>query len=294
MSKKITKNIKNKIKSLKLFDWILIIAGICVVFVFATIFFRKSSYITATVKVGDDSVFYNTWLTGTFNWSDTSGSKSWFAEAFHKGQSEKDGLGNIKASVLDVFSYDKSPAHKVVYLTVKLNVVYNRASNTYTYKGVPVLVGSQIKLNLDNVYANGTVTDVEGFPGKKENKYLILETQIRDQNQTFLETVGTKNYVAEALNIGEEVKDNNGNVLLQILDKNVLPAKKTVTTADGRIFAQDDPIQKDVFLTIGVNAEKIGDKYYFLDDTPILVDQIIPINTPTISVFPVITKILTD
>lgn len=289
MPNKLFKNLRTKIKSLKILDWILIIFGLLTILVFSVLFFRKSSNITVTIKVGSDSVFYDLWVPSLF---DSSGTKDWYAESFYRGQTERDGLGKTQALVLDVFSYNKTQTRKTVYLTVNLNVTYNPSSNTYTYKGVPVLVGSSIKLNLDRTYVNGLITSVEGYPKIAERKSIVVEAQIREENSTFLETAGTKSYIADAIKIGDEVKDNNGTTLIKVLDKRVFPAKKTVTTSDGRVLERNDPSRKDVFLTLLINAEKIGNKYYLLDDIPILVDQILPINTQAVSIFPIVTKFL--
>lgn len=277
------------IRNLKFFDWILIGLSLLAILVFAVIFFRRSSYIIAVVKVGEGSVFYPSWLTA---WDDFSGTQKWFAESFYEGQTEKDGLGKIRAEVLSVYSYDKTPTRKTVYLTVKLKVVYNRASNTHTYKGVPVLVGSKIKLNLDSLYVEGLTISVEGFPENTVREKIVVEAQIREENSTFLETAGTKSYVADAIKVGDEIKDNNGKTVIKIIEKRVFPAQKVATTSDGRIILRSDPVKKDVYLKLEIQALKTGDRYFFLDDIPILVDQIIPINTSTISIFPVVTKFI--
>lgn len=283
---------KNKIKKLKFLDWTIIALGLAGILIFGFIFFRKSTYITATVKVGETSFFYGTWLTGSPIWNDTSGTKNWFARAIKVGQSEKDGLGKVKAEVLDIYSYDKTPTRKTVYLTVRLNVVYNKASNTYTYKGVPVLTGSQIKLNLDNMYIDGLVLNVEGYPEKVERKLIKILTQIREESAAYPDTAGTKPYVAEAINIGDSVLDNNGNTLIKVVDKKVVLAKKSAVTRDGRVVETVDPTKRDVFLTLDVYAQEIDGKFYFLDDIPILIDQILPVNTDKISIFPIITRFL--
>ena len=53
------------IRNLKLFDWILIGLSLLAILVFAVIFFRRSSYVTSVVKIGEDSVFYLSWLIET-------------------------------------------------------------------------------------------------------------------------------------------------------------------------------------------------------------------------------------
>jgi hypothetical protein len=286
MTKNIIKYIKTRIKLFKTFDWILIGCGLIAVILFAVLFFRKSTFITVTVSVGEDSAVY-----GSF-WGNI-GPKYWFANAFRKGQKEKSGLGKVQAEILNVYSYDKVPGHKTVYLDVKINTVYNRATNTYTYKGTAVLVGSTIKLNLDSVFAQGLVTEVQGFPARTERKTIQIETQMDDQETTFLGTAATKGYLADSIQVGDIVKDNKGIALIKVLDKKVQPAEVTVATSDGRIIKASDPVRKDVFLTLEIAVEKIDGKYYFLNDIPILVNQPIPINTSITSIFPVVTKFLT-
>jgi hypothetical protein len=279
--KNILKYLRSKAKHIKVFDWILIAFGFFALLLFIIIFFRKSEYITVTVSVGSDSVMWG-----------TSGPEYWYAGAFQKGQEEKDGLGRIQAEVLNVFSYDKSPTNKVVYLDVKLNTVYNRSSNTYTYNGIPVLVGSDIKLTLDNVYVDGLVTEVQGFPGHSVGQNITVEAQILEDDSTFPGTLGTDTYIADAIHVGDVVYDNHGSEMIKVLSKTVTPAKITVNTSDGRVIEAYDPMKKDVYLTLQILAEKIGGKYFFLNDIPILVGQSIPINTQTSSTFPVVTKFL--
>lgn len=286
MMQKLLKLLKNTIKNLKVFDWILVAFGLTAIIVFAILFFRKSSYITVTVSVSDDSIYYGpTWV--------NTGAKYWLANSFHKGQTEKNGLGKVQAEVLNVYAYDRTVLNKTVYLDIKLSTVYVRSTNTYTYKGTPVLVGSLIKLNLDNVYANCVVTNVQGYP-EAPKQTITVEAQLREENATFLESAGTKGYVADAINTGDVVSDNNGNEMIRVLDKRVSPAEITVSTSDGRVVKGYDPTRKDVFLTLQISADVINGKYFFLHDIPILVDQQIPINTSTVSVFPVVTRFLTN
>lgn len=275
--------IKKVIKKLKFFDWILIGLGLLAMLIFAVVFFRRSSYKIVTIEVGQESVL--AWA----EWN-TSGSKVWFSELFHKGMKEKDGLGKVKAELLDIFSYEKVPDRITVYLTTKLKVVYNRASNIYTYKGNSVLIGSGIKVNFDNLLVEGLITDIEGVSDKRERRLITVEAQIREENSTYLGTSGTRAYIADAIKVGEEIKDNKGNTMIKILNKKVEPAKKVVVTSDGRIMLKIDPVRKDVYLTLEINALKIGERYFLLNDIPIVIDYGIPINTSTASVFPTITK----
>lgn len=269
------KKFKTKLKNLTLFDRALILMAIVLGMVLLYVFFRKSSYVNVTVKVDEEKVLYESWKA-------EDGTKSWFSQLFYKGMKEKDGLGKIAAEVLDVRSYDTFPSRKAVYITLRLRVVYNRASNQYTFKGKSLLIGSTIKLNLDRVFVDGLITQVEGVRDPRERATLIVEAQIREESPTFLETSGTKEYVANALKVGEEIKDDQGNTVIKILKKRVENAKKTVVTSDGRVIVRTNPLRKDVYLTLQIEALKIHDRYFLFDDIPILIGSKIPINSPTI------------
>ena len=281
----------SKIRRLKFIDYVLLGCVFLAILIFAIFFFRKSAYINATIKVGEDSVYYQSWDTSR---SDTSASKEWFANSFYPGQSEKDGTGQNVAEVLSIFSYNKTATRKTVFLNMKLKVVYNRATNTYTYKGVPVLIGSKLKLSFNNVYVEGMVTSVDGFPQYGNRKKIVVESEIREESTLFSGSIGTKPYVADAIRVGDGAKDNRGNVIIKIIDKRVTPAMKTVTTSDGRVFQTPDPVIKDVFLTLEIEATETNGQYFILDDIPVIIDQVIPINTSQYSIFPTITKFVSE
>lgn len=279
------KNIKDRLAKLTLADAAAILVVIAIITALAYLFFRKSTLVTVTIKANEDSVAFNSWDVGN------KGTRSWFAQMFYPGMKEKDGLGKATAEVLSLRSYDTSPARKAVYLNVRLRTVYNRASNQNYYKGKAVLVGSTIKLYLDSLQVDGLITYVEGIKDPRQKIILILETQVRDETPVYPETSGTKPYIADALSEGQEIKDDQGNTIIKILKKRVEDAQRVVTTSDGRVFIQTNPLRKDVFFTLEVSANQIANRYYIFDDVPVLIGIGIPVNTTTISMWPEVTKI---
>lgn len=266
------KIITKRLKNLTLFDKAIIIIAVLGVILFAYVFFRKATYITATVKVGEEDIRYQPWFTQV-------GSRVWFSELFYVGMQEKDGLGKVNAEVEKIYSYNASPETKALYLTLKLKAVYSRAQNQYTYKGNPVLIGYPIKMFIDRLYVEGLVISIEGIADLRERQNLIVEAKLIEESPTFPETSGVKEYIAEAIKVGDKAKDNNGETIIEILEKRVESAKKVVTTSDGRVVVQRQPLKRDVYLTLGINAIKIADRYFVFDDIPILVGLEIPINT---------------
>lgn len=272
--------LKGKIAGFTFTDLAWFGVGVAILIFLAFLFFRKPSTLIATIKVNEDNIAW--WNMGT---------RSWFAQMFYPGMKEKDGLGKATAEVLSIKSYDTSPARKAAYLTVRLNTVYNRASNQYTYRGKPILIGSNLKLYLDNLQVEGLITAVEGAKDPRQKVVLLVESQIRDETPVYPETSGTKPYIADALSEGQEIKDDQGNTIIKILKKRVEDAQRVVTTSDGRVVIQTNPLRKDVFLTLQVRANRVANRYYIFDDVPILIGIGIPINTATISVWPEVTKI---
>lgn len=285
------KKIKSLIEKLTLFDKLLIGLAILGVFLFAYLFFRKSSHITVTIKVGQDSIIYSTWAPKS---NDVSGVTPYLQRLFHKGMKEKDGLGRTSAEVLDVNSYYLIPTRISLYLKTKLRVVYNRSNGQYSYKGTTVAVGSGLRLYLGDVLVWGLVTGIEGKENPGEKNTLIVEAQVREESGVYLETAGTKEYVADAIKVGDEEKDSQGNTVIKVLGKRVEPAKKVTTSADGRVLVQTNPLRKDVFLNLQINAVRFQDKYFIFDDVPVLIDSAVPVCTPTICFYPTITKIYAD
>lgn len=283
--KTLFKTLKLKIAGLTFADLAWLGIGVAILLILAYLFFRKPASLTVTIKVNEDGVAFNSW--DAYN----KGTRSWFSQMFYKGMKEKDGLGKATAEVLSIRSYDTSPARKAVYLTVSLNTVYNRASNQYAYRGKPVLIGSTLKLYLDNLLVEGLVTAAEGAKDPRQKVVLLVESQVRDETPVYPETSGTKPYIADALSEGEEIKDDQGNTIIKILKKRAEDAQRVVTTSDGRVFIQTNPLRKDVFFTLQVRANQIANRYYIFDDVPILIGIGIPINTATISVWPEVTKI---
>ena len=113
---------------------------------------------------------------------------------------------------------------------------------------------------------------------------------MKEETTVFPETSGSRAYVADAIEEGQEVKDDQGNTIVKILRKRVEDAKKTAITSDWRVFVQRDPLRKDVYLTLQLDAIRINDRYYVFDDVPVLIGYTVPINTGTMSFWPEIIK----
>lgn len=270
---------RDKLKKLTVFDYLLVALFFIGVLFFAVTFLRRPEYVNITVKIGEDDVSFM-----------RPGSRDWFAQLFTVGMTERDGAGKPQVEVTKVFRYDSDKNKQAVYLTMKVHALYTKSTMQYSYKGKPLLVGYPIKLQLDYINTEGIITNIDKIPDRRVKKELMVETQIMIDS-TFMETTGTRDYIADALNVGDTISDSEGNPVMTIVAKRTLPAKKVVTTSQGEVLTRFNPLLKDIFLTLKINATMINNKYYLFDDIPILIGQSIPLSTSKIYVGPVVTKI---
>jgi hypothetical protein len=233
------------------------------------------------VKITEDSILYV-----------RNNPQAWFVYLFKEGMRERDGLGRTSAEIEKVNYYDSGEAKKAVYLNLRLRVDYNKRSRNYLYKGKPLLIGSPIKIEFEDIITEGLVTSVEGVDDPRKDVELIVKSQIFDLNPVFPETNGVQPFLAEAINVDDKVRDSNGREVITVLEKTEEAAKKIVTNDKGEVFLRRDPVKKDVYLTLKLLVRQINDEYYLFDDIQVKIGNGIPIHTVNYSIWPVVTEIL--
>jgi len=271
------KKLTKFLAKLRLFDILIVCLFLILAAAFFVFFFRQSKYLTVKLKVTEKNVLYA-----------TTTPPSWFVYLFKPGMKEKDGLGRTNAEVLDVYFYDTSPTNKAVYLTLKLRTTYNGRSKEYKYKGTTVGIGEGIRVNLDKILAEGLVVDVDGLKGDYEEVYFQVRARLVDNSPVFSETTGVEPYLAEAIKVGDKIFDSSGKVMVEVLNKEVLPAQKNTFDDKGNVYQKFDPRKKDVYLTLKVRTKKINNEYYFFDDVRVKIDQILPLHFQKVSLYPII------
>lgn len=278
------------IKKVKFQTLLVIFILFMAVAVFAYLFFRKSTYVQVVVKVGEPNYVYQVWRSNPYN----GDVYSWFSQLLKPGMVEKSGLGDQVAVLEKVFKYDSSPDTSNVYLTLNVKTTYSRGSGQYTFKGKPLLAGSQIELYLDQVLVNGTVTEVLKSDLAPTYHKIVVEAVIYPKNwvDTFVNTNGVPSYLADVLKVGDVVKDSQNRTVINILDKKVNNALMLTSDSSGHVRTINNPLLKDISYTIELNVTKVGGKYFLLGDVPVVVGTEVPIHTKTASIYPTITKIV--
>lgn len=263
-----------KNKFLNLFDFTLIIILIMVGILSAYFLLKRNKYLEITVKITNQNVLYS-----------LESPPSWFTEYFKPGMIVKDSFGRKLVELKKIYRYDLTPDVKTLYLTLNIKADYNKGSGKYSYEGKTLSIGAPIKIEFPDILVEGLVTDISGLKRELKNNEILVWSTLYD----------VKPYIADNLNIGDNVKDSNGDVAITIIDKKVEPAEKSVPDSLGNLHLSRDPIAKDIRLTFKLNVNKVSNsinnnEYYLFGDIRILVNTVIPVHLGNIDIYPMVNK----
>lgn len=283
ITKDFFRKLKRAFSGLRLIDIIIISIGILVIIATFIFLFRRASYIVITVKAGEDSIVWP-----------RSGIPSWYLGLLKKGLIEKDLIGRPHVEILDVYSYPSpltDPNKNMLFITLKIRAVYSKSTNSYVFNSRPVQIGNTIRISPGNILIDGLITNIEGIPDSRIRKTVRANAQMIYETAAYPSSYGVYPYLAESIEVGDEVKDSKGETIIKIVAKRVEDAKRTVVTDSGKTFIAHDPLKKDVYLTLELKVTQLGNDYYLFDDLRLVTGLSIPIQLPKRLVYATITNI---
>jgi hypothetical protein len=199
----------------------------------------------------------------------------WIADSINIGDREQNLLGNVGAVVVDKESYDWIYFGQVVDLTLKVKADKDR-SGVYLYRNKPLIVGSQLDLKLSKTQVQGIVTDISNMPIQYENRN--FEITLRSKQAEV--------WVVKNLKIGEELKDNKGNIIAKIKDFKTFPSASPVLEFRSNNLTNSmviDSDKSDLEVTVDISCKLIGDICYFAKTQKIKANEEIYIPFKSIS-----------
>ncbi len=272
LSRQIKKYYQAVLKRFTFFD-IAVFLFLCIVLlVFFIFFYRKSEYIEIRVKVTDQDVLYASTVP-----------KKWYAERFEVGDVELDVAGREIARIVNVEKFDIASTHQVVYIDLRVKSTYDTRTKTYSTRGKAVRFGSPIRFNFSKVTFDGLVTE---FPGSSDNRQVTISSKkIRALGQSVLP------YLIEPVSVGDTILDSRGTELLEILAITNVPAERVTQTIYGDLLLKTDPVYRDIYFDLEVRTKIVNGEEYMFDDIPVRVNETVPINLDSVSLFPVIMEV---
>lgn len=230
--------------------------------------FRDKRWIVIDMKVTSDNVtksYFNV--------------PFWLVSSVREGDKELDGIGQPTAEVISAKTYETDSEFEEAYIKVKINAVYNRIQNKYTFSAKDVVVGGPISIKPRGTLIEGIITSIEGISDNKTFVKKKVVVQIEGTVSREI-TVGVKPWIADAIQEGEEIKDFNGKTIAKVISKKTEPALRLTVDDNGNAHLVRDPYLQDLYLTLELSTIKDRGVYYFRDTEKIKINQRIPLYTP--------------
>lgn len=232
-------------------------------------------------------------------WLDSGSPKGVPAESVRVGMKETDMFGRVNAEVVRVTSFDQPHKEiyyinkKTVYVTLRLRTSHNPKNNQYRYEGTVLQVGDWVRFTVQSTMINGIVTMVPS-QDKPKPVWVTVKTRLKSEGIYLVENEmsGVDQTTANSVSKGDQVKDSEGNVLAEVLDKAVSPALVTVPDMWGFLHVREHPRKVDVVLTLRIAAYETAGELYYLDVVPIKLNTSLPLFFPFVDVEPRIVEIV--
>jgi hypothetical protein len=213
-------------------------------------------------------------------WWGTAPPYYWNISPLSKGMKELDVTQKPLVEVLDVVTYG-TDNRKFVWMKARLKVKKNVRTNVYTFKQTEVQVGKTLTIAPNNIMLIAQVISVDGMKSVWNKKDIVVVGKMTHKYQ----------WEADAIEVGDVMKDNNGDVVAEILDKQVAPHEAVTVDWRGEPLLRLDPYFKDITVTIKLRVIEDGVIQYFNFYQPVQPAQEVNIQFSKITIQPVIMRI---
>lgn len=276
----LNKKLINKIRPLDLLiGGFFVIVGISLLL----LFHRTNVYVDIRVRVTDQDVLYA-----------NTNPKTWYANRFVVGDTEKNELGQVVGKITNVETFSISPDSKVVFLDINLKANYNKRTGTYTVGGTNLIFGNTLRFNFSDIFFNGIITEAPGAKNQvgysEEQKTITLI--VRGYPKSLADNYrGVEPQVLEKIRKGDIITNSNGIVLATVEDIVLTPALRIVQTSDGKLFRNQDPYYKDATITMNIKVKKYNEDEFVFDIVPFKIGTEIPLNFNEVSIWPLLVEV---
>lgn len=231
-------------------------------------FLRRATYATIVLRVSESDALDSSW-----------GLPMWYLDNLKPGIEQKDIFGRQIISVVRNFSYLNNSNNRIVFLTLRLLTTYDKKSGTYTFEGVPLLVGSYQNLKIKDILLRGVVYRVENSDWQPEIKTYLIEgvldpriTTNQDPYMADTTSDGIHNYLANKFVPGLKIVDSESREIVEIIEaKKEMAHRKFVY--NNRIIEVPDNERQKVKLKIKVLTEKNGDVFLYRNEFPVKINE---------------------
>lgn len=203
--------------------------------------FQKEKYITVEMIT-----------TGGEWWWGTPHPYYWNVLPINKGDIEYDVSKKPIFEILDIKKY-AIDNRLMGIIKAKIKIKENILTKSYSFKQTRVEIGKTIGVSPNNTSIIGQVIAIDGVNKFSNPEYLIVTAKLYNIWKE----------EADNILVGDAVKDIDGNIIVEIIDKKESPSLKSAVNWQGDLLKKYDPVTKDVELTFRIEVRKEGDLWYY-------------------------------
>lgn len=212
---------------------------------------QKSEWVTATLLVSDDNLWWKSDLP-----------ENWYVTDLSEGMEAKDASGNAFARISEVSVFDKGASSRNALVRLELKVDKDTKRDQYLFDHRPLTVGKPLSLNFGSRNVQGLVTDFNNQSISFVQKNVVVR----------LEQVPV--WVADSFVVGLSMLDNSGRELAKIDAVKSTPYYE-VNYSDvlRQLIRTPHPDLKTVLITVSIATTSIDQSSYFVDGAAIKVGE---------------------
>jgi len=252
------KTIKNFVNKNSLFSLLIAILILSLIGVGVKLLLKREKWVAVEM-----------WGTGGEWWWQTEAPPYWIANAIEVGDVENDAGGKKTCEVLEVKKYEDA-AEKNFLVKVRMKVNVNPKTGSLRYKNDDLEIGRPVVIKLTGKTFTGNVVWIEGIEDKRERKEM----------EVVLKQYKIYPWLAEAIKVGDQMTNENDEIIAEILEKEVSLAEITVVTDRGDVLARQDPLRRDVTLRARLEAVKGANQWFFAEVQEIKVGGLLWLKMP--------------
>lgn len=217
----------------------------------------------------EDWVVVEMWGTGGEWWWQTEAPPYWIANAIQVGDVEYDAGGKKIGEVIEIRKYEDS-AEKNFLVKARLKVDISPQTGILKYKNEDLEIGRPLVIKPAGKTFTGNVVWMEGIEDKRERKGM----------EVMVKKYKIFPWLAETINVGDQMTSENGEIIAEVLDKEVSLAETTVVTDRGEVLARQDPLRRDVTLKMSLEAVKGANQWFFAEVQEVKVGGLLWLKMP--------------
>lgn len=218
-----------------------IVIAITLAFFIGRVLLQKDSYLTVEL-----------FASGGEWWWNNPEPPYWLTDPVQEGAIEYDPQGGKLVEILDTRKFEVGD-RKMLWIKAKVKVTPAPRAKQFRFRREPLNIGSLIYIMPNNVKIFANVMYIEG----------IGEPKQEGERTITLKEYDLFPWVTAAVNVGDQMRDDDGQILAEVIEKKTEPAETVTGDYLGNLHMTTNPAREDMTLKIRVKTIVSKGRDYF-------------------------------